>query len=67
MAQSGYSQATTWEELLAVHARFMHDCNSRHHFAHLGRDDGKFSPQEVLGWVKGIWCDPKLKARAGGG
>ncbi len=62
MAQFGYSQATTWGEMQAVHARFMLDYNTQKHFAHLGRDDGKYSPQAVLGWVKGIWCDPKLLA-----
>jgi putative transposase len=62
MAQFGFSKATTWEEMQAVHARFFHDYNTQKHFAHLQRKDGKRSPQAVLGWVKGIWCDPKLLA-----
>lgn len=60
MAEFGFSQATTWEEMQAVHARFFHDYNTQKHFAHLKREDGKFSPQAVLGWVKGVWCDTKL-------
>ena len=56
MDEFGFSKATTWEEMQAVHARFMHDYNSQKHFAHLKREDGKFSPQAGLGWVKGIWC-----------
>ena len=58
MADAGFARATTWEELQAVHARFLHDYNSQDHFAHLKRTDGKRSPQAVLGWVKGLWCDP---------
>jgi len=56
-ADAGFARATTWEELQAVHARFLHDYNVQDHFAHLQRTDGKRSPQAVLGWVKGLWCD----------
>jgi hypothetical protein len=58
MADFGFAHATTWDELQAVHARFLHDYNVQDHFAHRKRKDGKRSPQAVLGWVKGIWCDP---------
>ncbi len=27
------------------------------HLAHRRRKDGKRSPAEVLGWVRGVWCD----------
>jgi hypothetical protein len=63
MAEFGFSQATTWEKMQAVHAQFMHDYNTQKHVAHLKRKDGKHSPQAVLGWVKGIWCDATLLAR----
>jgi hypothetical protein len=63
MAESGFSRATTWEELQAVHTHFLHDYNVQDHFAHLKREDGKRSPQAVLGWVKGMWCDAHLLDR----
>jgi transposase InsO family protein len=52
------ARAPTWEAMRAAHARFFHDYNVQPHFAHLGRADGKRSPQAVLGWVHGIWCEP---------
>jgi transposase InsO family protein len=58
MADFGFAHATTWEELQAAHVRFLHDYNVQDHFARLKRKDGKRSPHAVLGWVKGIWCDP---------
>jgi hypothetical protein len=63
MADAGFTQATTWEELHAVHRRFLRDYNEQKHFAHLGRKDGKRSPQAVLGWVTGMWCDPAMLDR----
>ncbi len=58
LADFGFARATTWDEMHAVHARFLHDYNVQDHFAHLKRTDGKRSPHAVLGWVKGMWCDP---------
>lgn len=63
MADADFAKATTWEEMQAVHARFLHDYNAQKHFAHLKRTDGKRSPQAVLGWVKGMWCDPQTLDR----
>ena len=63
MADAGFAKATTWEEMQAVHARFLQDYNTQKHFAHLGRMDGKYSPMAVLGWVKGVWCDAELLGR----
>jgi hypothetical protein len=63
MADADFAKATTWEEMQAVHVRFLHDYNTQKHFAHLGRTDGKRSPQAVLGWVKGMWCDPETLGR----
>jgi hypothetical protein len=63
MADASFAQATTWEQMQAVHARFLHDYNTQKHFAHLQRKDGKRSPRAVLGWVKGVWCDPQTLGR----
>jgi hypothetical protein len=34
--------------------RFLEDYNAQAHFAHLGRDDGRRSPAEVLGFASGV-------------
>jgi transposase InsO family protein len=58
MADYHFAQATTWPALHAVHARFFHDYNEQKHFAHAQRTDGRQSPAQVLGFVRGAWCDP---------
>jgi hypothetical protein len=57
MADHDYAQASTWQEMRAVHDRFFADYNLQAHFAHRDRKDGKRSPKAVLGWVHGMWCD----------
>jgi hypothetical protein len=47
------ARATSWEELCAVHARFLADYNHQEHFAHQDRADGLRTPAEVLGGAKG--------------
>jgi len=58
MADYHFAQAATWPEMHAVHARFFRDYNGQKHFAHEGRTDGRHSPAQVLGFVRGAWCDP---------
>ncbi len=53
MADWHFARATTWEELLAVHDRWIEDFNTQVHWAHQEREDGRRSPAEVLGWVTG--------------
>ncbi len=53
MADWHFARATTWEELLAVHDRWLEDFNTQVHWAHREREDGRHSPAEVLGWVAG--------------
>jgi transposase len=53
MADFDFAQATTWEEMLEIHARFMRDYNAQVHWAHRGRQDGRHSPAQVLGWIQG--------------
>lgn len=57
MADYHYARATTWAELRAAHDRFFADYNLQPHYAHQGREDGKRTPAEVLGWIGGAWCD----------
>ncbi len=49
MSDAKFAKATTWEEVLAVHRRFVHDYNTQRHWAHEKREDGCHSPAQVLG------------------
>jgi transposase InsO family protein/transposase len=61
MADYHFARATTWDELLQRHAAWVHDYNSREHWAHLKRQDGRRSPAEVLDQVTGReFSDPEL-------
>jgi putative transposase len=53
MADYYFARAATWRELEERHAAWVHDFNSQEHGAHLKRQDGRRSPAEVLGQVKG--------------
>ena len=53
MADYAFEKATTWEELLQVHERWVADYNYQSHWAHQQRTDDRHSPVRVLGWVKG--------------
>lgn len=48
-----FAQAATWPDLQAVHQQWMHDYNAQAHWAHRQREDGRRSPEEVLGRVFG--------------
>lgn len=54
MADWHFAEAETWPELMAAHDRFVEDYNAQAHLAHEGRDDGRRSPLEVLGFVSGV-------------
>ena len=58
MADSHFAQATTWEELLAVHDRWAVDFNYQSHWAHCDPQDDRRSPAEVLGWMHGVQFSP---------
>jgi putative transposase len=53
MADARFARATSWEEVLAIHRRFLRDYNVQRHWAHEAREDGCHSPVEVLDWHKG--------------
>jgi putative transposase len=58
MADWDFAKATTWEELLAVHDRWVADFNYQVHWAHRHREDGRHTPRDVLGWVSGREWSP---------
>jgi hypothetical protein len=51
MADWHFAQATTWEDLQQSYDRWVSDDNAQVYWVHRKRDDGRRSPQEVLGWV----------------
>jgi putative transposase len=54
MADWQFAKAESWAELALAHERFVEDYNAQAHFAHAGRDDGRRSPAEVLGFASGV-------------
>lgn len=48
-----FANAATWPDLQAVHQQWMDDYNAQAHWAHRQREDGRRSPEEVLGRVFG--------------
>lgn len=54
MADWHLTRAASWAELAAAHGRFVEDYNAQAHFAHVGREDGRRSPAEVLGFASGV-------------
>lgn len=59
MADWHVAHAESWTELLAVHERWVADYNYQAHWAHRQRQDGCYSPAEVLGWVHGRYREPE--------
>ena len=54
MADWHFAQAESWHELARAHERFVEDYNAQRHWAHREREDGRLSPQEVLGFAVDI-------------
>jgi len=53
MADAKFAVATSWEQMIATHRKWMADYNAQRHWAHEKREDGCHSPAEVIGWHKG--------------
>ncbi len=53
MADAKFAVATSWEQALQAHRKWMTDYNTQRHWAHEKREDGCHSPAEVIGWHKG--------------
>jgi hypothetical protein len=64
MADWYFETAKTWEDLLAIHEKWVRNYNYQKHFAHEQREDGRHSPAEVLGWVAGKQFEPDYMYRA---
>jgi putative transposase len=63
MADARFARARTWEEVIAVHQRFVSDYNQQRHWAHEAREDGCHSPLAVLGEHKGTMYPPGVLDR----
>jgi transposase len=64
LADYYFSRAQSFEEIVAVHDRFVTDYNTQKHFAHDDRKDGRRSPAEVLGWLVSVRHVPEELERA---
>lgn len=64
MADHYFAMVESWPALLAAHEKWVADYNEQEHWAHLGREDGRRSPSEVLGWLAGVRCRPEDLERA---
>lgn len=53
MADYFFARAKNWPELAAAHDLFVEDYNAQSHWAHQGREDGRRSPRDVLGFYTG--------------
>jgi hypothetical protein len=63
MSDARFARATSWEEVLAIHRRFLRDYNVQRHWAHESREDVCHSPVEVLAWHKGTMYPPSVLDR----
>ncbi|HZB83714.1 MAG TPA: hypothetical protein VE288_12825 [Rubrobacteraceae bacterium] len=54
MADWHFKKAETFPELVAVHDAWREDYNAQRHWAHEGREDGRRSPQDVLGFYTAL-------------
>jgi len=57
LADFKFEQAGTVEEVQRLHAAFIETFNTTRHGAHQDRADGRWTPVEVLGWVRGRVVD----------
>lgn len=64
MADHHFTEAESWQELVAAHDRWIGDYNAQRHFAHEDREDGRRSPAEVLSFLTGIRYHPEDLQRA---
>src|SRR3989442_8377226 len=53
MADAKFARATSWEEMITIHRKWMRDYNVQRHWAHEKREDGCHSPVQVLASHKG--------------
>lgn len=54
MADWHFAKAETFADLARAHDTWREDYNARRHWAHEGREDGRRSPQDVLGFYTAL-------------
>jgi len=59
LADFQFAHAQTFAEIQTRHAAFVETFNTTWHWAHQARPDGRRTPTEVLGWVRGRAVDPE--------
>ena len=59
LADFQFEHAQTFEDIQTLHAAFVETFNTTRHWAHQERPDGRRTPAEVLGWVRGRPVDPE--------
>jgi transposase InsO family protein len=59
LADFQFENAQTLAEIQTLHAAFVETFNTTRHWAHQERPDGRRTPAEVLGWVRGRAVDPE--------
>ena len=59
LADFKFEQAGTVEEIQRLHAAFIETFHTTRHWAHQERADRRWTPVEVLGWVRGRAVDPE--------
>ena len=59
LADFQFERAQTFEEIQTLHAAFVETFNTTRHWAHQERPDGRRTPAEVLGWVRGRAVEPE--------
>ena len=63
LADFQFEHAQTFAEIQMRHAAFVETFNTTWHWAHQARSDGRRTPAEVLGWVRGRAVDPERLRR----
>jgi len=63
LADFQFENAQTLAEIQTLPAAFVETFNTTRHWAHQGRPDGRQTPAEVLGWVRGRAVDPERLQR----
>lgn len=54
MADHRFARARSWQELVAAHDAWKGDYNAQRHWAHEKREDGRRSPEAVLGFYTAL-------------
>ncbi len=64
LADHAFSQARTWPEIQQAHRTWWVNYNTEKHYAHRMRQDGRYSPSEVLRGVLGRTFPEEVLSRA---